>query len=48
MDKFWDKLDAMAGTGTVINITNNITGADDPEEWGHRLVRQIRLEMRST
>lgn len=48
LDKFWDKLDAMAGTGTVINITNNITGADDPEEWGRRLVRQIKLEMRAT
>ena len=49
LDKFWDKLDAMAaGNGMVININNTINGADDPEEWGRRLVRQIKLEMRAT
>ena len=49
LDKFWDKLDAMAaGSGTTIYVTNNINGADDPEEWGRRFVRQIRLEMRAT
>ena len=47
LDKFWDKLDNM-NSGTVVNITNNITGADDPEDWARRLVKQMKLEMRAT
>lgn len=31
---------------TIINITNNIDGAENPEEFASRLVRQIKLEMR--
>ena len=29
-------------------FTLNVSGADDPEEWGRRLARQIRLETRAT
>lgn len=42
-----DIAEAVGGNGA--SIINNITvnGADDPEEWARRLVRQMRLEMRS-
>lgn len=35
-----------AGGGTTIYITNHIDGADNPEEFASRLVRQIKMEMR--
>ena len=40
---------AEATSGNNATITNYITvnGADDPEDWAERLVRQMRLEMRS-
>jgi phage-related protein len=47
LDKFWDKLDQMQ-MGTVVNVYNTISGADDPEEWGRKFVKQIKLEMRAT
>ena len=38
---------ADGGVGdTAIYITNNITGADNPEEFAIRLVNQIKMEMR--
>lgn len=49
LDKFWDKMDDIAaGSGTIVNIYNTISGADDPEEWGRKFVKQIKLEMRAT
>lgn len=42
--------DIRAATGGGPQITFNITinGADNPEEWGRRLVRQMQQEMRTT
>lgn len=42
-----DIAEAVGGSGA--NITNYITvnGADDPEDWARRLVREMRLEIRS-
>lgn len=39
----------MDGSGKVVYITNNVTvdGAESPEEWGSRFVRQMQLDMRT-
>ena len=42
-----DIRDASAGNGNTINIYNTISGADDPEAWGSKLVKQLRLELRT-
>lgn len=34
------------GGGTTINITNNINGADDPEEWAAKFAHQFKMQMR--
>lgn len=49
IDTLWDKLDriadnAHAGNNISINVT--VSGADNPEEWGRRLVKQMKQEMR--
>lgn len=38
-----------ADSGKVVNITNNITvdGADDPEDYASRLVRELELQLRA-
>ena len=35
---------AVGGMGTVINVTVN--GADSPEEWADRLVKEYQLQTR--
>lgn len=40
LDPFWKKLDQM-NKGNNINVTMNISGADDPEDWGRKFVRFI-------
>ena len=48
LDPFWKKMDKIAENargGTVINVTVN--GADNPEQWATRLVRQMELEVRT-
>lgn len=42
-----DIREASAGNGNIINIYNTINGADDPEAWGSKLVKQLRLELRT-
>lgn len=44
LDKFWGKLDKLS-TPTV-NITVTVNGAEDPEAWARKLVRQMQTEMR--
>ena len=49
LDTLWDKLDRIAegsGGGNTYNFNINVSGAENPEEWGRRLVKQMRLEMR--
>lgn len=40
------QMDGAASGDPAIYITNNIDGAENPEEFASRLVRQIKLEMR--
>jgi hypothetical protein len=40
-----DKIAENTRGGTVINVTVN--GADNPEQWATRLVRQMELEVRT-
>ena len=50
IDTLWEKLDRIAenatGAGNV-NINVTVSGADNPEEWAKRLVKQMKLEMRT-
>lgn len=46
LDKFWNKLDRLNG-GNTINMNITVNGTDSPEEWAHKLVKQMKLEMRS-
>ena len=46
MDMMANAMTRIDGAGTDIYITNNITGADDPELFAMRLVNQIKMEMR--
>lgn len=48
LDDLRDIVREESGGEVVVNVYNTINGADDPEEWGRRLVRQIKLEMRAT
>ena len=45
LNKLWDHLDQNRGANIYNYITVN--GADDPEEWADRLVRRIKLDMRT-
>ena len=49
LDKLWEKLDKIAdasqGGGTINNYIT-VSGAENPEEFARRLVRQMKLEMR--
>ena len=49
LDKLWEKLDRIADSGKGVSITNYITvsGAEDPEAFAKRLIRQMQLEMRT-
>lgn len=42
-----DISDAVGGGGATITNYITVNGADDPEDWAKRLVRQMKLEMRS-
>ena len=44
LDQFWDRLENSGQT--TIYITNNIDGAENPEDYARRLVKEIRREMR--
>lgn len=44
LDKFWNKLDGM---GSTFNFNVTVNGADNPEDWASRFIRQAKLEMRS-
>lgn len=46
LDKFWNKLDGISG-GNTININVSVNGTENPEVWAQRLVKQMKLEMRS-
>lgn len=49
LDPFWKRLDAIEeNTGTTINFAPQVTvnGAEDPEDWASRFVRQLRQEVR--
>lgn len=48
LDDLRDIVREESGGDVTVNVYNTINGADDPEEWGRKLVRQIKLEMRAT
>lgn len=46
LDKFWNKLDGLSG-GNTINMNVTVNGAENPEDYAKRLVKQMKLELRS-
>ena len=38
--------DRLGGNGPSVNITVNVSGADDPEEWGRRLAAEVKRRAR--
>lgn len=46
LDKFWSKMDRIQG-GNTFNISMTINGAEDPQAWARKFVRELELEMRS-
>lgn len=49
IDTLWEKLDRIAEMNTGATVTNYITisGAENPEDFANRLVRQMQLKMRT-
>ena len=45
LDPFWKKLEEM--NGNTFNITMNVDGAEDPEQWAKRFTHSLELEMRT-
>ena len=48
LDDLRDIVREESGGTNNFYFTVNVSGADNPEEWGRRLARQIKLEMRAT
>ena len=48
LDDLRDIVREESGGSNNFYFTVNVSGADNPEEWGRRLARQIKLEMRAT
>ena len=46
LDPFWRKLDTMS-TGNTYNVTMNVSGAENPEEWAERFARKLELKARA-
>lgn len=46
LDKFWNRLDGLTG-GNTINMSVVVNGAEDPEQYAKRLVKELKLELRS-
>lgn len=44
LDPFWKKLES---AGNTYNVTMNVSGADNPEEWAERFARQLELKARA-
>ena len=42
-----DIREASGGSGANVTINVTVNGADNPEDWGRRLARQMQLEMRT-
>ena len=49
LDPFWKRLHTEIRSNSApaeVYITNNISGAEDPEAWGEALARQLKLQLR--
>ena len=45
LDPFWKKLEKAGGN--TFNITMNVDGAEQPEEWAKKFTHSLELEMRA-
>lgn len=45
LDPFWKKLDKATG-GNTFNVTMNVNGAEDPEQWADRFMSRLQMEAR--
>lgn len=45
LDPFWKRLDEMKG-GNTFNISMQVDGAENPENWADRFARRLELEVR--
>lgn len=46
LDPFWKKLDQMS-TGNTFNITMNVDGSQDPEQWADKFAHRLQVKMRT-
>ena len=45
LDPFWKKLDKATG-GNTFNVTMNVNGAEDPEQWADKFMSRLQMEAR--
>lgn len=45
LDPFWKKLDKM-NAGSTFNVTMNVNGAENPEQWADRFMSRLQMEAR--
>lgn len=46
LDPFWKKLDDMR-SGNTFNITMNVDGSQDPEQWADKFAHRLQVKMRT-
>lgn len=47
LDPFWKRIDKLErGSTNTFNITMNVDGAEDPENWAMRFAERLRMEVR--